>query len=219
MQLHIKLPKLKGFYVAVSRKKPFEKDVVTVERSQTQNTLTKEQVEKNLDRVNGWIGNCDQKASFLLTLVGVIATLICTGDTMVKVKEILVNPFIAYWKEGIGGFDTERFFLALFLCSGLLCLLGAIVFLLMCLMAKTDYSKFEQPGIEKNSRLFYGSIAKMKYDEFRSAINDYDNDLLSQLYINSVICNAKFDNYKIAVKFVFAAIPLLVFALLLALSI
>jgi len=76
MQIHFKLANLKGFYIAISRKKPFEKEFVVVERSITPTCLTKEQLEQNLERVNGWIGNCDQKASFLLALVGVVTAII-----------------------------------------------------------------------------------------------------------------------------------------------
>lgn len=219
MQIHFKLANLKGFYIAISRKKPFEKEFVVVERSTTPTCLTKEQLEQNLERVNGWIGNCDQKASFLLALVGVVTAIICTSDIIGKVKEVLVDPFISYWKCGAGSFDTDRFFLALTLIGGMFCLLLAMCYLLLCLWAKTNYDKFNQFGIEEKSLLFYGSVAKMKYDEFRKASNDYENDLQSQLYINSAICTKKFERYKIAVKFVFAAINLLVVALLFALFI
>lgn len=219
MQIHFKTPRRKGFYIAISRKKPFEKEFVVVERSTTPTCLTKEQLEQNLERVNGWIGNCDQKASFLLALVGVVSAIICTSDILSRVKTTLVTPFITYWKDGVGSFDIVRLFLALALICGILSLLLAMYFLLLCLWAETNYDKFNQFGIEEKSLLFYGSVAKMKYDEFRKASNDYENDLQSQLYINSAICSKKFERYKIAVKFVFAAINLLVVALLFALFI
>ena len=43
-------------------------------------TEKQEKLTQNLDRVNMWIGNCDQKASLLLTMLGVVITVICTSD-------------------------------------------------------------------------------------------------------------------------------------------
>ena len=48
--------------------------------------MNEEQMERNLDRINMWIGNCDQKASFLLAFLGVAATLFVTSDSVNKIK-------------------------------------------------------------------------------------------------------------------------------------
>ena len=85
-------------------------------------------LKEKLERVNSWIGNCDQKASFLLTMVGVIATIICTSDYVKAVKEILISPFVDYWTNDIGGFNELRFSIALFLIPGFGCLFAAIIF-------------------------------------------------------------------------------------------
>lgn len=177
-----------------------------------------EKLPQNLDRVNMWIGNCDQKASFLLTLVGVVATIICTSEYAKVVKNTLVKPFVAYWKDGVGGFNLLNFFIALFLVAGLGFLFAAIIYALMSLMARTDYKKERQEGMVEKSRLHYGSIAKMTYAEYiLEEAYDYDNDLTSQIYVNSKICNAKFAKYKTALKLTLIAMPLLAAAFVLLL--
>lgn len=176
---------------------------------------------QKLERVNMWIGNCDQKASFLLTMVGVVATIVCTSDLTKVVKDNLVNPFVAYLSDGIGGFNLFNFCVAFFLITGLGFLLASIIFALLSLMARTDYNKEMQEGMADKSRLHYGSIAKMTYaDYFQEEEGyDYENDMNSQVYINSKICDAKFKKYKTSLLFTFVAMPLLAIAFILLLFI
>ena len=182
-------------------------------------TDKQEQLSQNLDRVNMWIGNCDQKASFLLAVVGMVVTVICTSNVFTKVKEIIITPFVTYLTDKSGSFCLSRFLISILFFGGLICLLVSIFYLLRCLMAKTNPNDYKQPGMVEKSRLFYGSIANMKYEEFCSDENNFDSDLQSQIYTNSVICSQKFENYKTALRFTFKALPLLVAAFILLLFI
>lgn len=164
-----------------------------------------------------WIGNCDQKASFLLALVGVVVTVICTSDIFTKVKEFFITPLVTFLTDKFGSFPISRLLIAFLFFGGLICLLVSIFYLLRCLMAKTNPDDFKKPGMVEKSRLFYGSIANMTYEEFCSDENNFDSDLLSQIYTNSVICSQKFENYKTALRFTFMALPLLVAAFILLL--
>ncbi len=179
--------------------------------------MNEEQMERNLDRINMWIGNCDQKASFLLAFLGVAATVFVTSDVVSKLKHLLVNPFIAFWKNNIGSFCFFKFVISICLVVGLVCIFIAVVYLLMCLMAKTDYSKFKQPGMKEKSRLFFGHIASMTYSEFCQDEYDQLNDLRSQAYINACICDYKFKNYNIGLRLVLLALPFLTLAFVLIL--
>lgn len=179
--------------------------------------MNEEQMERNLDRVNMWIGNCDQKASFLLAFLGVAATIFLTSDVVVKIKQILVDPFIAYWRNDVGSFSFWRLLLAVCLVVSAVCIFIALVNLLLCLMAKTDYSKFKQSGMKEKSRLFYGHIASMTFDEFCQEDNNLLNDLRSQTYTNACICDAKFQHYNRGLKNVFIALPFLATAFVLIL--
>ena len=179
--------------------------------------MNEEQMERNLDRVNMWISNCDQKTGFLLAFLGVATTIFMTSDFVGKIKQILICPFIAYWRDNVGCFNFWRFLLAVCLVVGAVCIFVALVNLILCLMAETDYSRFKQPGMKEKSRLFYVHIASMTYEEFCQEDNDQLNDLRSQTYTNSIICSQKFERYKAALLFTFMALPMLVAAFVLLL--
>lgn len=215
MQLHIKIPKIADFYLTISRENPYSQpEIVTIDQGYPEQTAADE-MERNLDRTNMWISNCDQKASFLLALVGVVITVIFTSGVTPRIIQTLVNPFIDYCKDGVGSFCFWRTMDALLLVSGLVLIFLSMSHLLLCLMAKTDYSKFQQPGMEQKSHLFFGHIASMTYDEFCHTNVDKYNDLRSQVYTNSVICSDKFKNYRKGAKAVFLALPILAAAFLL----
>ena len=62
--------------------------------------------------------------------------------------------------------------------------------------------------------MFYGSISKYNYEEFNKKIKNQTkqsniNDILSQVYINSKICNKKFKNYNIGLNMAMITIILL----------
>lgn len=215
MQLHIKIPKIADFYLTISRENPYSQpEIVTIDQGYPEQTAADE-MERNLDRTNMWISNCDQKASFLLALVGVVITVIFTSGVTPRIIQTLVNPFIDYCKDGVGSFCFWRTMDALLFISGLVLIFLSMSHLLLCLMAKTDYSKFQQPGMEQKSHLFFGHIASMTYDEFCHTDVDKYNDLRSQVYTNSVICNDKFKNYRKGAKAVFLALPILTASFLL----
>lgn len=214
MKLHIRIKKIVDFFVVISKNDPSVTKIVELERKNTPSPLDEMQMERNLDRVNMWIGNCDQKASFLLAFLGVAATIFITSDVIGRIKELLVDPFVSYWKDGIGSFCLMRFLIAVFLIIGVICIFISLVFLLLCLNAKTDYSKFKQPGLEGKSLLFYQHIASFDYSEFSRAQNDRFNDIRSQTYVNSCICSDKFKFYKRGLVSSLVAIPSLALAFL-----
>lgn len=217
MKLHIKIPKITDFFFVVSKEDPTKTEIVEVEKKSNPTQFDEEQMEHNLDRINMWIGNCDQKASFLLAFVGVSATIFITSDVITKIKELLVDPFISYWFRDIGAFNTFRFIIAVCLVVSVVCFIITLVNLLLCLMAKTDYSKFKQPGMVEKSHLFYVHIASMTFEEFCQWNNDQLNDLRSQTYTNARICTDKFKYYKRSIISVLVALPLLTIALALIL--
>lgn len=174
-------------------------------------------MERNLDRINMWIGNCDQKASFLLAFLGVAATIFVTSDFVSKLKHLLVDPFIAYWSNNVGSFSFSRLVIALCLVVVLVCIFIALINLLFCLMAKTDYSKFKQTGMKDKSRLFFGHISSMTYSEFIQEDDDQLNDLSSQAYTNACICDSKFKYYNKGLRLVLFALPFIALAFVLIL--
>lgn len=219
MQFHVRIPQITDFYLTISRENPYcQPEIVTVDQQHPTPTEADE-MERCLDRTNMWIGNCDQKASFLLALVGVVITVIFTSGVASKINDVLVSPFITYWANGIGSFNFWRMVDALLLIAGLALVFTSMIYLLLCLIAKTDYSRFQQPGMEQRSHLFYGHIASMTYTEFCHTTVDKFNDLRSQVYTNSIICNDKFKHYNKGAKTIMWSLPILAIAFLLLLFI
>lgn len=67
--------------------------------------ITKNELTLRLDRVNGWINNCDQKSSILLAIEGVVLTILCTSDYISFIHQQLILPICNYYKTGNGVFS------------------------------------------------------------------------------------------------------------------
>lgn len=67
--------------------------------------ITKDELTLRLDRVNGWINNCDQKSSILLAIEGVVLTILCTSDYITFIHQQLILPIYNYYKTGNGVFS------------------------------------------------------------------------------------------------------------------
>lgn len=73
----------------------------------------------------------------------------------------------------------------------------------------------EISGTRSNSFYYFGSIANNDYDSFKQKIlneseDDEIEDLLSQIYINSKICDVKFRFYKTGIIYSFSGIVALI---------
>lgn len=141
-----------------------------------------------------WIKNCDEKASIVLALVGVILTITLTSDC--------TKTFIEIIKANIKRMLSWDSIFLVAIVINLLVILFGIKFLYSALKAKLDYNSFKLDGLAKSSVIYFGTIEKhdeyMKYKSFVLNISDeeYLNDLYSQIYINSKIAKEKFYNYN-----------------------
>ena len=54
----------------------------------------------------------------------------------------------------------------------------------------------ENPDLVKTSYIFYGTISQMKYDDFKKEGVEFEEDLKSQIYVNSQTATTKFENYN-----------------------
>ena len=164
-----------------------------------------ELMEKNLERVINWVNNCDQKASILLTLLGVVVTIVCTSDVFDNFYNIVIAPFLTYVRTGIGYFSFYRTLIAILSFISILSIALSLIYLLATLSPKIDYDKLRKTESEmlEKSNIFFGSIANTKYNDFNLSYESYFEDLRSQVYVNSLICKNKFDNYAKALKWIF----------------
>lgn len=169
---------------------------------------TIEQLNLRLDRVNGWINNCDQKASILLAFCGALIAVFLTSDMFMLARRVIIKPAHECWfQDGQNVFSIRNTVLAIIL--GIICwfLYKMITHLLLVLKPKTIIDDFdeEESMIEKDSLLHYQTINKLKFNEFLKCQEDtaerYINDLESQIYVNSKICTDKFDNLKLSIHY------------------
>ena len=201
MKIHIKLSSWINFYIKITRRDPDLDERTVVDEHITINTTSfnAEELKDNLDRVNMWIGNCDQKASFILAIIGVVLGICFTSDSLVFIKSEIVSPVISAIDNSTS-ISLLTIFEALLLLMLFAFLIMSVFRMIFALRAKTDLKKLSQPGMESNSMLHYQTIANMTYREFCEKEVHILNDLRSQFYVNSCICTSKFENYKKGVK-------------------
>ena len=201
MKKHIKLSSWLDFYIKITHRDPDLDERTVVDEHITINatSFNEEQLKNNLDRVNIWIGNCDQKASFILAIIGVVLGICFTSDSLVFIKSEIVSPVISAIDNSTS-ISLLTIFEALLLLMLFAFLIMSVFRMIFALRAKTDLKKLSQPGMESNSMLHYQTIANMTYREFCEKEVHILNDLRSQFYVNSCICTSKFENYKKGVK-------------------
>ncbi|SHK26342.1 hypothetical protein [Xylanibacter ruminicola] len=163
------------------------------------NERKKEDLQFTLESVNSWLNNCDQKAGILLTVVGVAITVLVTSDFLKNLRNYIFKPFMDYWEENqVLSFSWSRFTVFVMLCVAVILLLLTCYYLFRAITANINYTKMyqENPGLVKTSKIFYGTISEMTYDDFKKDDMNYIEDLKSQIYVNSKIAIIKFKNYN-----------------------
>lgn len=159
----------------------------------------KEDLVHCLDMVNSWIENSDQKASIILSIVGVAMTILMTSDFIVKLHRTIFVLFFGYW-EGHSDieFDFARLVMFLLLIITIAFLAKSSYMIFQVISPNIDYKKMYElnPTLVPQSYIFFGSISAMDYNTFKNDDSRYIDDLKSQIYINSKIALVKFNNFK-----------------------
>ena len=150
--------------------------------------IDRNELEARLDRVNSWINNCDQKSSILLAIEGVVLTILCTSDYINFIHQHLILPIYNYYETGNGA----AMFILIFL---------SVFYSLQVIKGTVDIKLFKQSGLTEKSLLHFTTISNRGFNEFKKDIANQSeesmlNDLYSQVYINSSICDNKFKYHK-----------------------
>lgn len=172
---------------------------------QNKNHKTIESLEQSLDRVNSWIGNCDQKTGFLLAIIGILIAIVFSSNFADTIKNEIVTPFLKYRQtpEKYSLCYTRAIYFVFLLVTFISCTLS-LVYSLLALTAAIDIKNFKKKqgnnDLVDRSLLFFGSISAFgKYSDFKNMAGiDYEEDLKSQIFINSSICTNKFKRYIIS---------------------
>ena len=182
------------------RKNEHVSDTAVDDNQQEPSTREIDDLQYTLDVVNSWVNNCDQKAGILLTVFGVAITVLVTSDFLKELRTYIFVPFVEYWNnsESQLEFSLGRFAVFCLLVIAMGILITSCLYLFKAITASTDYERMRQanPQMVPKSYLFFGSISNMTYDEFRGGRMDFEEDLKSQIYVNSKIASTKFKNYN-----------------------
>lgn len=163
----------------------------------------KEDAFKTLELVNSWIGSMDTKSSFLLAYLAVVMGFIVSNGLPDIFKTPKPNPLTALYILGISCVVVLY-----------LSLIVAVVLLLGTLTARTINDS------KNKSMLFFGEIAKLSLNDYKSKIlnrteDELIKDLLEQIHTNSRICVKKSALYNWGVKFSLIATTLYMVCMLL----
>jgi hypothetical protein len=168
--------------------------------------INKEEAVETLDRINFWIGNCDTKVSFSLAfavilLGGFFSSSIITGSLDLLMSKIMRIDNINHYGE-VRLVEITTFVLVLFLVFMAL----TITYLFKALKGSIDSSVYKQPGLTTDSKIFFGTIAGQSFDSYKQKVitatmSEKQDDILSQVYINSKICQNKFNLYNKGLRY------------------
>lgn len=159
------------------------------------------ELEARLDRVNGWINNCDQKSSILLAIEGVVLTILCTSDYISFIHQQLIFPIYNYYETGNGVFSVINTIQLFILAAMFILIFLSVFYSLQVIKGTIDTRLFKQSGLTEKSLLHFTTISHRSFNEFKIDIASQSeesmlNDLFSQVYINSSICDNKFKYHK-----------------------
>ena len=157
----------------------------------------KEDSYKKLEIINEWINNSDNKTSIVLGIVGIILTIIFSNGSITNnLLKIIYGIILDI------NFD-DILYIIIFILLICFCIYG--LYCLIKVLIPTLKIKFKNT----KSFIYFGSICKYsnfkeyKKDLLKANEDDILDDLLNQIYLNSIICNQKFINFARGINFFF----------------
>lgn len=185
--------------------------------------LEKEELISRMDRIIRWVEICDTKTSIILAVQAMVLTIICSTDFVFDaVKKVLHDTIFL---KGEKEFCFWGFMVIVFLLLLIMAFSKSLYHLFKVLEAKTDAGQTKDENVrDKDSLIHFQCIADKKafknYIAFHEKIEseteiDEMHDLLSQVYINSIRCNEKYDQYNkglIYLKWVLGVLIVFIFS-------
>jgi hypothetical protein len=170
------------------------------------NGFDNEELFQILDRIILWIGNCDTKASIFLGSMGVVIGVLLGTDYVT----FMINTCKALQTYPPSALIA---FVVPFVFSIVLMIVG-VFFLLLSILPTTTIGEYPKKDVYLDSLLFFTTIASNSgVDELTNKIlsstdASKSKDIISQIYVCSIICSLKFKRYKRGVLFSSAGIVL-----------
>lgn len=165
-----------------------------------------------LERTISFINNCDNKASIFLGILGVIFSVILSGDISFDIYNYLFNDSILTFCD---------FLYYIFLFGAIVVFLFGVGNLISVLYAKVKINCDDKifKDINQNTLIFFDHIYKNNtYKQFKKRFvnmndDDYLNDILSEIYFNSMIASEKYKKYNTGVKYIISGFILFIILL------
>lgn len=153
--------------------------------------LQKEELFGMLDRAIGFIRNCDNKVSISLAFYSIIFTVLLANNSIISIKNTISMLIDKHCILG-------TIFVILLICSISVLIVGICKMFRVLLPFKDKYKESE---LDTNSKIFFEHVAKRTYKQYKeqllsSSDDEFINDLISQIYINSKIADEKYKYYK-----------------------
>ncbi len=171
------------------------------QQSKKEFCYTKEDAFQTLQSTQSWISAMDAKASYAITLVGVLIGFMLSNDD----RSLNVASFFEKASRHLcdGIFDWSLLILALLYAISFC----TIICFLQVLFARTKVKS------QKKSNFFFGTIAARDLSSFISSVRGQSesnilDDLLEQIHVNSQICIRKSKWYNRGNGFLIATIIL-----------
>lgn len=179
-------------------------------------SITKEDAYRNFDLINSGIKNIDFKISFLLIFVGIfIAFLSFNGKPeifnaipIIDFKNITNFPI-----KDLINLNFGQLFPILVVIILYILIISCFLLLLIALKGKTSHKFYKEYKLKSDNLLSFENISNMNYAIYKrkcKTLNNYEliNDINSQTYINSIICNFKYKLYFYSMKLLIVSIVL-----------
>lgn len=169
----------------------------------------RQNLEQRMDRIIEWVKACDNKASILLSIDALIITILLAGDYFMNGIRTTISTVISEDYSSVTFSGTTA---VVCLIVSIICLLVSLYYCLKVVGAKTEESQTGASGVHKESLIHFHHISKLSFEDFVAQMTTEDEDkylkdLYSQIYINAVRCNEKFNDYNAAVNAIRIAIP------------
>lgn len=172
---------------------------VHVKVSQKENLTHKIDIAtQTLERNIGFVNSCDSKTSIVLTMIGVLLTLILTNDGLTAISHIISHSVFG------NTFCDILYFIAWLASVGMLVM--GIWNLVSVLIAKTKPSTKNSNPTTSSSMIFFGGILKVGdrtvYHNKFLTMTDQEllDDLIAEIYTNAEIATQKYRRYNQGLK-------------------
>lgn len=171
---------------------------MTEKQNLTPDKISQEDITSILERTIGFINNCDGKSSILLGAYGAALAIVFSGD--------VVHSMISIFRTAIYHVSLGSILYLLVTFAGLCLGILGLIFLVLVLVARLYNQEEAHVSIDADSKIYFGHIARNKnFQQYRDKLSgttkeEYLNDLISQTYLNALVCNKKFRYYNRGLK-------------------